>query len=433
MKPILASEVLRQTSTRQLFTSNLGRNRFHLLRDQSLESGRSLSSVRNRSVSTKRKSMDSKDLSYAQVAAGNSDAFREKVSAVETGIARVRSISDKLTVTLSSKEIDGIFFSVLTDIHGAICDLSANQSTILELITTSASQVIKKNQNRRSDEGHLSKKVRKDLPQKNPGLSSQPESGENWDMEDDDEEVTALDADIRTFRTAVKEAERSSLVFNLNMGKSPIMNTDTMQQRATKALTDMAAANEGNRLSEETVSSMDDVLSMVKKVSFFGKTTKTYRHPTDKMSGAYCTIPVKYDFKDKDTRVRAEMRLRDTCKVMCSTPYHPTLRESIKQVVQHFKKDYPLSLIRVNVDTKNMCFRVSRKAKGELDWMKWDLTIPIPDIALDTKTKKVPPDFKVLIPQKAKDPEPLSLSPLGGRLSRRDSPPKKTPSSVSGT
>jgi len=131
-----------------------------------------------------------------------------------------------------------------------------------------------------------------------------------------------------------------------------------------------------------------------------------------------------YEFKDKDTRIRAEMLLRSKCKVMCSTPYHPTLRESIRQVVTHFKKEYPDNLIKVIVDTTNMCLRVSRKPKGEQDWRKWDYTIPIPDAALDTKAKKAPASLVVSIPVVQKSPSQIrGNSDKGtGRQSRSDTP-----------
>jgi hypothetical protein len=163
-----------------------------------------------------------------------------------------------------------------------------------------------------------------------------------------------VDPAVKKFRDAVKEAEKSTLVFNLNMGKVPIMNQQTISSKATTALTEMAASSEGKfgRIpSNESVAAIDDVLSVVTGMSFYGKATKTYRNPKDKAnSGAFCTVPVKYTFKDKDTRIRAEMVLRDTCKVNCSTPYPVILRDTIRQVVNYVKNDYPDNMVRVNVD-----------------------------------------------------------------------------------
>jgi len=131
----------------------------------------------------------------------------------------------------------------------------------------------------------------------------------------DEDEQDDLNEEIKVFKTSVKNAEKSSLIFNLNLGKVPIMNTNTMLTKATKALTDMAASSDGastfSSPSDDTVACIDDVLSMVKNVTIFGKQTKTYRHPSDKASGSYCTAPIRYEFKDKDTRIRAEMLLRN--------------------------------------------------------------------------------------------------------------------------
>jgi hypothetical protein len=43
------------------------------------------------------------------------------------------------------------------------------------------------------------------------------------------------------FNKAVKEAERSLLIFNLDLGQSPIMNPNTISARVTVALLDTYA------------------------------------------------------------------------------------------------------------------------------------------------------------------------------------------------
>jgi hypothetical protein len=49
---------------------------------------------------------------------------------------------------------------------------------------------------------------------------------------------------VKKFKEAIKDAERSTLIFNLDMGKVPIMNRETMNRKATLALTSMAARKE---------------------------------------------------------------------------------------------------------------------------------------------------------------------------------------------
>ena len=108
------------------------------------------------------------------------------------------------------------------------------------------------------------------------------------------------------------------------MGTVPIMNQETISKKATLALTSMAAKNEGklsSTPSDESIMAIDDVLSMTAGMSLFGNGTKSYKNPKDKESGSFCTLPVKYEFRDKDTRIRAETTLRSRCKVRCTTPY----------------------------------------------------------------------------------------------------------------
>jgi hypothetical protein len=52
---------------------------------------------------------------------------------------------------------------------------------------------------------------------------------------------TGEEKKVRKFQEAIKEAERSTLCFNLDMGNTPIMNKNTISERASLALTKMAA------------------------------------------------------------------------------------------------------------------------------------------------------------------------------------------------
>jgi hypothetical protein len=65
----------------------------------------------------------------------------------------------------------------------------------------------------------------------------------------------------------------------------------------------------------------------------------------------FCTVPVKYQFKDREQRVFAEKQLREVCKVKCATPYPVVVRECIKQVIDHVRKYYPDDFVKVNVHT----------------------------------------------------------------------------------
>jgi hypothetical protein len=208
--------------------------------------------------------------------------------------------------------------------------------------------------------------------------------------------------EVKKFREAVKKAESSTLIFNLNLGRVPIMNTSAMSTKASLALAAMAAETEnrqGNIPSEDVLATIDDILSVTKNIEFYGKKTKSYINSKDKKSGSYCTIPVRYEFDDKETRFEAEKYLRQKCGAHCSTPYPTILRECIKQVTDKVKSDFPDNHVKVAVDTGKFCLKVARrpaseeKSKGK--WLYYDRVIPLPDLALDVDARRVPDGFKV--------------------------------------
>jgi hypothetical protein len=168
---------------------------------------------------------------------------------------------------------------------------------------------------------------------------------------------TEEETKVRKFCDAIRDAERSTLCFNLNMGIKPLMNKSTIQEKATLALTSMAAKVEGKNSSipsQEAVAVIDDVTSLVTNMEFYGSSTKEYKgNDADKLP-SFCTVPVRYQFKDREQRVFAEKQLRATCKVKCATPYPAVVRECIKQVVDHVRLSHPDDFIKVNVHAKDL-------------------------------------------------------------------------------
>jgi hypothetical protein len=181
------------------------------------------------------------------------------------------------------------------------------------------------------------------------------------------------------------------------------MNQETMSNRATLALTAMAAATEERQTgipTEDTIAGIDDVLSVVRNVEFFGRKTKTYINPKDDKSGSYCTVPVRYEFSNKEERFEAEKYLKDKCGIHCSTPYPIILRESIRQVSDKVHKDFPGHHVKVSVDTGKFCLRVAKRAPSDTDkqnkWEYFERSIPLPEAVLNVDARKVPEGFKVI-------------------------------------
>jgi hypothetical protein len=210
---------------------------------------------------------------------------------------------------------------------------------------------------------------------------------------------------VRKFQEAIKEAERSTLCFNLDLGNTPIMNKNTISERASLALAKMAAKVEGKGKSipsQDKIESLDDVTSMVTNMELYGAKTQTYK---GKDSTGFCTVPVKYQFKDRDQKTYAEKTLRDLCKVKCSTPYPAIVRECIKQVVEHVRASHPSDYVRVNVVAKEFSLKVSRRPPGkDCPWVEYPDLLRLPDQAYDVSARKVPNGLRMFfLPEEPQD------------------------------
>jgi hypothetical protein len=203
----------------------------------------------------------------------------------------------------------------------------------------------------------------------------------------------------RKFCEAIRDAERSTLCFNLNMGNKPLMNKSTIQEKATLALTSMAAKVEGKHSSvpsPEAVAVIDDVTSLVTNMEFYGSSTKQYKGNDADTQPTFCTVPVRYQFKDREQRVFAEKQLRDTCKVKCATPYPAVVRECIKQVVDHVRLSHPDDFVKVNVHAKDFALKVYRRPKGkDLPWVEYPDLLRLPNEAWNVSLKQVPKGLKM--------------------------------------
>ena len=196
---------------------------------------------------------------------------------------------------------------------------------------------------------------------------------------------------LQRFRDLVNNVEKSTVVFNLNLGRTPLTNKSTMGIKATAALTAMAAAAENrpaNNPSPDTVATIDDALSVADGISFFGKATKSVKNGKSD-SGSFCTIPVCYFFPDKDTRANVEQVIRTTCKASCATPYPQALRACIKLALEDGKKVRLDDYCSVSLDLPKLALRVLWREKNSSTWIRYNKLIPIPEDVIESPT--IPP------------------------------------------
>ena len=198
-------------------------------------------------------------------------------------------------------------------------------------------------------------------------------------------------------KKALREAERRTTIYELDLGPTPTLNKETIARKVTMALHNKGKEGGHDWALNDAAEMIDDALSC-SQLEFLGSGTRKFynnRNAGDKRNGKMCTVPVRMDFKNKETRIQAESTLRSVCKVNCSTPYPRGLRTMINDTIQNGKRLRPGCFIKVKIDIDNL--KLSASARSEAGWENLALDQSIPLTILD---KFVPPLLSVnpLIP-----------------------------------
>jgi hypothetical protein len=125
------------------------------------------------------------------------------------------------------------------------------------------------------------------------------------------------------------------------MGKVPTMNKETLSRKVTLTLSlaEKASSGEHDYDIKDVEDAVDDILSCT-KLEFLGVTSKKFfnkKNVNDPRNDTFCTLPVRFEFSDKPTRIQAEKTLRKVWKVSCAVPYPKKLRTILDNLVKEVK------------------------------------------------------------------------------------------------
>jgi hypothetical protein len=183
----------------------------------------------------------------------------------------------------------------------------------------------------------------------------------------------------KRLRQAITKAEKSTVIFNSDLGSVPVMNRDTLARKVTLLLHDRAKS-EGEyrnnpKAAEEAV---DDFLSCA-SLEFLGKGTKPFfnkKDPKDERNSKFCTVPIKLTWKSKSERIRGEQSIRKVCNSKCSVPYPKKIRILIDEVLKTGQSAKPGCYIRVRVNHESLS--VVAHARDGDSWVDLDIAKVIP-------------------------------------------------------
>jgi hypothetical protein len=177
--------------------------------------------------------------------------------------------------------------------------------------------------------------------------------------------------------------KKKTVIFNLDLGKNQAMNKDTLSRKVTEALGTAVRSGQHDYHIGDAEEVLDDILSC-SKLEFLGTKSKLFfnnRNIEDARNNAMYTMPVRMEFKDRETRFESEIMLRKLCKVNCSVPYPKKLRDKITEMIKTGKSQHPNCYIRTKVSVDNLTVEAHAKtAAGWIDLgLKCDITCDILD------------------------------------------------------
>jgi hypothetical protein len=270
--------------------------------------------MRFRSGSIKRKPDDA--FNYASVVTRNITLplpprqNTEKLEALTIEITKVSTICEKIDKAIETAE-DSPLISILTDICAAIRIVNTNHEGIVK------DQL--QYQPANSAESGIGMVSLGNVPKRNrtfvPNLEVIVPDSAGIRVPDPDvapispgfsdyrkKPTESVPPELIKFKEAVEKAESSTLIFNLDMGHVPILNTETMSNKATLALAAMAAENENSTVSvptEDKIAGIDDILSVVKISNFSaGRQSCTITRKTRKVD-LFALFPLNTSFRIK--------------------------------------------------------------------------------------------------------------------------------------
>jgi hypothetical protein len=203
-------------------------------------------------------------------------------------------------------------------------------------------------------------------------------------------------AAAKKVKQVLREAEKKTVIFDLDLGKAPTMNKETLSKKVTMALNTKIQSGEHDYDIKDAEDVLDDILSCA-KLEFLGTASKSFfnkRNVNDVRNDTMCTLPVRFEFKDRDVRIQAETTLRKVCKVKCATPYPKRLRDIMNNLVTQGKKLSPNCFIRTRVNVDNLSIEVHAKTSN--GWKDLNLNTSIPLDVCDKVSTDVVPSSEVV-------------------------------------
>jgi hypothetical protein len=194
---------------------------------------------------------------------------------------------------------------------------------------------------------------------------------------------TRAEPGIPELKAALATAEKTAIVFDADLGRSPVANRTALNgafAAGLKAAT-LKVAEESGGDANECIRLVNDALSCADNLEFVGQTTAKKidnRDPANPIVSPFCTMPVKLDFPDKNTRSHFERTLRKHCKIKATMSLPFPLRKYQSLFLSALRERYSGRFITARPDIPSLSMVAFMKEEDGHGWKRCPETVPIP-------------------------------------------------------
>jgi hypothetical protein len=184
-------------------------------------------------------------------------------------------------------------------------------------------------------------------------------------------------------RAALASAEKSAVVFDVDLGQSAIANRNTLNASFTNGIKNatLETAKKLNADVDESVRIVNDALSCVDNLDFLGQTTTRKidkRDPENPKLAPHFSMPIRLDFPDKGTRINFERTMRSKCNIRAVMSLPAPIRNYQSLFLKALRERYPGKIITARPDIATLSLVAIMKNDGGPGWSRCPETQEIP-------------------------------------------------------
>jgi len=181
-------------------------------------------------------------------------------------------------------------------------------------------------------------------------------------------------AGSKELREAFALADRTAILFDLDLGAAPVGNRQTLSRSLAAGIRAAALASAGENESDqaEAVRAVGDALSCAGDVAFLGQASRPFSNPRDQKdpnNGKFCSMPVKFEFEDRSQRIYFEQTMR-SCNLRASQSLPPFMQKERTAFDSALRQKYDGEMIMIRPDPERAVLTAFHKADKKDRWLQ---------------------------------------------------------------